>query len=453
MLGLGWLVTRQAHEALKTGRLEEAQRLLAQPGAQGHKRSGELLQQLNRAFVARAERHLRHDDPTAAWGDLLRAEQLGLSDEAAVRLRQTLTRIGLGEVRSLLETGEPVRAVEAVAQLRDRAVRQPELDPLDEAAKEWVQARDLADRGDFARAFSALDRVGRLLPPAPSSLGRFRQGLVERSADFTRLLGELHEAARQERWPEVLQLSEQVLAVAPQHVEARKVRSRAWKAIEPVTLLTSPAARPPQAAPAGHEMGKLFLLWIDGVGGYLVCLGNRVTIGQATPDACVDIPLFADVSRLHAALTRDTEGYLLEGLRPVQVNGRPAERTLLHSGDRVTVGNSCQVQFRQPVPVSASARLDLVSGHRLRLAVDAILLMADTLVLGPTTQAHVTVPDLKEPVILYRHKDGLGVRHGGPFTINGQACKERGILEPGATVTGEDFNLALESVGVRMGRA
>ena len=52
------------------------------------------------------------------------------------------------------------------------------------------------------------------------------------------------------------------------------------------------------------------------MGGYLVCLGNRVTLGQATPDARVDVPLYADVSRHHATVTRDSEGYLLEGLRP-----------------------------------------------------------------------------------------------------------------------------------------
>ena len=63
--------------------------------------------------------------------------------------------------------------------------------------------------------------------------------------------------------------------------------------------------------------------------------------------------------------------------------------------DRVTLGTSCQFQFRQAVPVSASARIDLVSGHRLRLALDGVLLMAETLVLGPGQQVHVNMPELK----------------------------------------------------------
>jgi len=240
-----------------------------------------------------------------------------------------------------------------------------------------------------------------------------------------------------------------VLALAPQHAEARKVRNRAWKAIEPATVVSIPAPKVPAPSEPAVEAPAQLVLWIDEVGGYLVCLNNRVTIGQATPESTVDLPLFADVSRLHAALTRDSEGYLLEGLRPVQVNGQAVPKALLRAGDRVTLGACCQFQFLQPVPVSASARLDLVSGHRLRVGVDAVLLMADTLVLGPGPQAHILIPELKQPVVLFRQKNGLGVRHAGKLFINGQACHERGTVEPGATVAGDDFSLTLEAVGRR----
>jgi hypothetical protein len=189
-----------------------------------------------------------------------------------------------------------------------------------------------------------------------------------------------------------------------------------------------------------------FHLWIDGVGGYLVCFGDRVTLGQAVPEATVDVPILADVSRLHASVTRDGEAYLLHALRPTRVNDKTVEMALLRNGDRVALGGSCQLQFRQPVPVSTSARLDVVSGHRLRLAVDGVLLMADTLVLGPGQQVHVNMPDLKLPVILFRHKDGLGIRGGGAMAIDGQNIRERGMLAMGARVVGEDFSLALEAV-------
>ena len=108
----------------------------------------------------------------------------------------------------------------------------------------------------------------------------------------------------------------------------------------------------------------------------------------------------------------------------------------------MTLGAACQFRFLLPVPVSTSARLDLVSGHRLPLSVDGILLMAETLVLGPGPQAHVPLPDVAKDVILYRHKDGLGVRYAG--AVPGERPAGGGPRRPAAahaTVTGTGFQL------------
>jgi len=196
--------------------------------------------------------------------------------------------------------------------------------------------------------------------------------------------------------------------------------------------------------PRTLEPASQFLLWIDGVGGFLICLSHRVTLGQANPESIVDIPLLADVSRHHATLQRDAEGYFLEAIRKVQVNGQPTDKVLLRSADRVTLGSSCQMQFWQPVPVSTSARLDLVSGHRFLHPVDAVLLMADTLLIGPGPQAHVVMPDLTQPLVLYRHKTSLAVRWSGSLVIDGQIHHGKGDLEPGATLQTEQLTLALE---------
>src|SRR5262249_17697508 len=173
MLGFAWLALRQAQEALKNGRLEEAQCLLCQPAAHGHKRSWELLQQVAKGFVERGERHLRHDNAVAAWNDLVAAEQMGAADTAAFRLRQALTRLGLAEVRTLLEAGEPGRAMEMVSQLRHRSVQQPELPLLEEAAKSWTLAKEQAGRGEFAQAVQSAGRVRKLLPGRADALEQF----------------------------------------------------------------------------------------------------------------------------------------------------------------------------------------------------------------------------------------------------------------------------------------
>jgi hypothetical protein len=444
MLGMAWLTLRQAQEALKSGRLEEAQRLLAQSGAQGHKQSWPLLQQVAQGFVDRGLRHLERNDPEAAWGDLLRAEQVGAAEKPAADLRQKLTRPAVADVRARLEAGQPARAAEAVALLHERAIRTPELQTLEETAKDWAQAQQLADRGEFAAAQTIVERLRRIWPDF-EALKRFQHEVEERRATFASVLLKLHEAVGEGHWRRVVQVADEVLAVAPNHAEARKARIRAWQAIEPPTVAGQHTEKTVPPAVASAPASR-FWLWIDGVGGYLVCLGARVTVGQATPEANVDIPLFADVSRHHATLTRDNEGYLLEAVREVSVNSKATEKALLQSGDRLTLGASCQLLFRQPVAASATARLDLASGHRLPQAVEAVILMADTLVLASSSQAHVTVEELRQPVVLFRQKGGLGVRHAGPFTVDGLKCSERGQLGPTSRVVGEEFSLAVEPV-------
>lgn len=458
MFGFAWLALRQAREALKQGRLEEAHRLLTQPAIRDHRATGELLAQLVRAYVARGERCLKREDAEGAWRDLLQAEQLQTAEKSVDSLRQALVRLGIAEVRALLQAGDARRADEAAAHLRERRVRSSELQVLEEAARDWLHARELAERGELASARDAAERVRCRLLDRPAALDRFADDLDHHRKLFPGLLVRLHEAAEQGRWREVVELAEQVLAIAPQHAEARAARTRAWRAIEPVTIaLPGPdsAGRSDTGGDEAQPCDSLpvrFLLWIDGVGGYLVCMGARVTFGQAIHDGHVDIPLVADVSRLHASLTRDAEGYVLEAVRPIQVNAREVTRALLQTGDRITLGGSCQLQFRLPVPISTSARLDLVSGHRLPLSVDAILLMADTLVLGDGPQVHVSVPDLKQPLVMFRQKDTLGIRHKGKLCINGRTSGERLLLsDPQATVRGENISFALEPVAARLG--
>src|SRR5258708_37852748 len=48
--------------------------------------------------------------------------------------------------------------------------------------------------------------------------------------------------------------------------------------------------------PRSLEPASQYLLWIDGVGGVMVCLSRRATRGYANPESIVEIPLLADVS-------------------------------------------------------------------------------------------------------------------------------------------------------------
>ena len=449
-----WLTLRQAKEALQNGRPDEAHRALAPLVGEGHRKAWQLTRDVAIAYTQRGERYLRADNTDAAWKELLAAESLNTGEMPVAGLRTALTRIGLAECRAALEAGRPLHVVETVARLRERNTQHPELNAIEAAAQDWVLAAEMADRGDFLLAKTTSDRIRARLTGPPTGLNRFLAELDGRHERFREAVGQLTDAAEAQNWRNAARAADAVVAVAPNHREARHAQMRAWEAVSPMTMAYVPKQEPaeldPEPPPPASGLPKRFLLWVDGVGGYLVCLSNRISFGQATADGPIDVPLFADLSRLHAEVSRDGEGYVLESARGAHVNGTPTDRSTLKCGDRVTLGQTCQFLFRQPVSISPSARLELVSGHRLPLAVDGVLLMADNLILGPGDQVHVCLPWLAANVIIYRSKDGLGVRIPGSFRVDNSPCRDRANLTLPAVVSSDSFTFAIEPVGVRL---
>ncbi|OWK37942.1 FHA domain-containing protein [Fimbriiglobus ruber] len=503
-----WLTLRQAREALGTGQPDEAHRLLEPLVAEGYRKAVRLTRDVAKAYRARAERVLRADQPEPAWRDLLAAETLNTGDAGLTDLRTTLTRLGLAECRAALEAGRPVHVIETAARLADRGVRHPDLPVMREVAGEWILASEQADRGDFLLAKDTLGRArARAVSVPTTGLDQFLATLDRRHERFRIAVGNLNDACDAGRWGDALRLADAVVAAAPDHRDARDHRARAWAALqspaapaaetpaewaapdETVPLILAgadgPLRRPaPRAGGGGRAKGngedaavtktwtgvpsqsggpsdpgadttpaplpKRFLLWIDGAGQFLVCMNPRVTFGQAGAGGPIDIPVHAELARLHAEVFRDGEGYVLESANDAQVNGAATSRAVLRTGDRISLGPSCQLVFHRPVPISPSARLEIASGHRLSVAVDGVLLMAEALILGPGPQVHAALPDAPGNVVLYRSKDGLGVRCPGAFSIDNRPCRDRAPLPLPSVVATDTFTFAVEPVGPRL---
>jgi hypothetical protein len=197
---------------------------------------------------------------------------------------------------------------------------------------------------------------------------------------------------------------------------------------------------------------RRFMLWIDAVGGYLVCLADEVIVGQGAISigqggSPADIAIQADISRKHAKIARVSGGYLLEPLHgSAAVSGRAAnEAVLLSDGDEVQAA-ALKMRFRKPHVLSSSARLEITSGHRSQPHSDAIILMAESCVLGPKWQNHVVCRDWTGDVVLYRHRGQLFCRAAEPIEIDGQRCKNNGPIRAGSHVLGADFSFTIEAV-------
>lgn len=186
------------------------------------------------------------------------------------------------------------------------------------------------------------------------------------------------------------------------------------------------------------------LLWIDAVGGFRVCLGNPIVFGQAGAAPAVDVPLLADIRSHHAAMTRDSEGYIVEAAGPVRINGHEvASRAAVPRRCEIALG-SLRLKFSQPNPLSLSARLDWVGAPRTYPAVDAVLLMADQLLLGPSARCHVVCRHWRADVLLYRRGDTLHCSAPGEWTIDGRSAAATAPLPENARVEGNGFSFVLE---------
>src|SRR5690606_39125967 len=138
------------------------------------------------------------------------------------------------------------------------------------------------------------------LRPETSMLHELRAD-CQRKLDESRQLGEqLHRALAAEAWPEVAASAERLLAISPECPLALDARRRAWNAVgmhldgarrprvarpdNPQSPGDSPgegavAAALSEALASSLPAGRRFLLWIDGVGGYLVCEGEEIILG------------------------------------------------------------------------------------------------------------------------------------------------------------------------------
>lgn len=171
-------------------------------------------------------------------------------------------------------------------------------------------------------------------------------------------------------------------------------------------------------------------------------------IGQSAPGNDVEIPILGDLSRKHARIRRVGEGYAIDPLHSVRIDGRPiTEPAPLRDGQEIELGNGVKLLFRRPHPLSQSARLEFVSSHRTRQLADGVLLMAASCVLGPNWTNHVVCRDWSSDAVLYYTDGQLHCRTtSSSLEIDGEPYQRQGPLPGNARVVGGDFSLSIEEL-------
>jgi hypothetical protein len=480
---------REARVAWQSGRYDDAAALVTAESLRDYLPAKRLAQDVAGKMVQRAGDRFAHGDSVAGWQDLAKADRLGGQAEAIAQLRRQYADQALDEVRCYLAGGQAAPAIAQLEKLRERGLADEHARLLHQIANLMHEGDQTAAHGHFVEASSAITRAAVLAKSQPAEDGTMHEiaaRLAEQGGRFAsqadecqRLSAEMHAALTAENWGAVLAAADALLAIAPRHAAAGQARRRAWRSVgmdvtrayngrRQVGLVSLAfnkivghggrrSTRPTRCSEvdtvAGNEQPQRSLLWIDAVGGFLVCLDDCIVLGQPSPGdhpsggARIAVPILADLSRRHAVIRRDAGAYVLEPLQRTSVDGREITGPhVLSDNQLIQLGDNVRVRFTKPHALSATARLTVESHHKTQPSADAVLLMADSCVLGPNRHCHVRCRDWQHDIVVYRQDGRLLCRSEEPLIIDGAQGGGESEIQSGVRVEGEEFSFTWETI-------
>lgn len=439
-----------------------------------------LARKLTQALIQRAAKAASVGNLALAWKDLSLANKIAAPKDAQIVSTQTdrLVELTVEASESILSQGKLNHALQMINQLDNRGIADSRSDRIREAIRILQHAEVLAAAGEFDESLQQFENACNIQPNltfVESKVSTYRQHNIE----LNKLTEELHSTALKRQWVDVNQCCQKILAIAPKHEVAldaqkhcmtqikRKTNSgiRATQVPDPLSgdrvtssfyqLANSSPGSPgsPQSprsprspdAPATYKTNS-FILWIDGVGGYLVCVDDVNTIGQAIENAQVSIPIAGDLRRRHARIETSHGQHLLQDIGGgVKVDGEDLTGTVeLKSDQTIELDGGLRLRYTQSHPLSKSARLDFLSRHRTHPWSDAVLLAGQSIVLGPNRDNQVFCPFWKSDLILFRRKSKWFCRSKTPFEIDGVKVEKEGEIQFNSRIEGIDFSMTLE---------
>jgi hypothetical protein len=217
-------------------------------------------------------------------------------------------------------------------------------------------------------------------------------------------------------------------------------------------MIPTMTSTPEQTEADGTALPPAALAWVDGVGCFQLLPGKQWCVGGPGGNPAADIVICGDISRRAAEISRRGSRYILNrfiAASKPESTGRPLE---LSTDTTFNLGstNDVQIKFSRSHPLSASAVLRLISRHRTEPACDAMILVADTCIFGPSDAAHVVCPEAIGPLVFLIGNEGRWyVKGSAPFRVNDERVQGMVPLTLPCRVESGETVIALERLPLR----
>lgn len=439
-----------------------------------------LARRLTQALIERAETACSVGNLALAWKDLSLASKVAIpKDTDAVSKQSTqLVELTVEAAEALLNQSKLTHALQMIDQLGKRNVMDWRADRIRSVIACLQKAESLAATGKFDQSLKQLEKAKNIQPDLPFVESRISACSL-REVQLRELTAELHSTALKCHWVDVNRCCQKILAIAPKHEIALDAQRHCLTQMKRKTNSGIRATHVPDSIPASEQADNSFyqfanstagaspsqsdsvelpadappvyktnsfILWIDGVGGYLVCVDSVNTIGQAIENAQISIPIVGDLRRRHARIETSHGQHLLQGLGGgVKVEGvELSEPVELKTDQVVELDGGVKLRYTQSHPLSKSARLDFVSRHRTHPWSDAVILAGKSIVLGPNRDNQVFCPFWKTDLILFQRKSKWYCRSKARFKIDGVKVEKEGEVQFNSRIEGDEFSMTLE---------
>ncbi|QDV44858.1 hypothetical protein Enr13x_47290 [Stieleria neptunia] len=192
-------------------------------------------------------------------------------------------------------------------------------------------------------------------------------------------------------------------------------------------------------------------LWIDRCGGFALLAGDRLAVGGARPDSTTDIQVRTDWRRREGTLVRRNGDYFWTAAEDEEAAGRQDSAGRLLVSDSVfPISGSATLRLHQPSPLSRSAVLSLDPPHRFDQHIDQILLVDQTILIGPSVGDHIrcTAVDTAAVLVIRDQRWQAKLRPGASTDGSSRRTNRPQPVDlvPGRRVSIGELDMMLEEV-------